>query len=213
MSREVKVGNEWVRVAGRGTVEYGASTVRSGTATLPVGENAVQVTFDEPMPDANYIVTYSGLVTSVAANIAVKTKNGFQIHESNSGTTAAIVAWTAFKLFTVEGLSDLESNVTELQEKGNNNFSTTATEILTSASSYTVTADVVLARAVLNTTDTQYSGADFKVNGITVAALGANSAGNAMSMQQAVKCYKGDVLTKSVNDVGGGCRVYIMEHR
>lgn len=206
MSREVKINGVWQRIAGRGKAEYGASHYQAGTATLPSGMQATQVTFDEAMPDTDYIVVLSGLGTSVVANIAGKTKTGFQIHANNTATSAATATWQAFKLY-----SDKEYNA--LLDKNDNNFSTTATEILTSASSYTVTADVVLVRAVLNTTDTQYSGADFMVNGITVAALGANSAGNAISMQQSVKCYKGDVLTKSVNDAGGGCRVYIMEHK
>lgn len=159
-------------------------------------DSAGELEVDHPSPENQSIYWYGDLTY-----IAKEGSGSYKIIKAvqgvlNEADSAAVVA--------------LEEKIMRLND---NNFSTTATEILTSDSSYTVTADVVLAKAVFNTTDTQYSGADFKVNGITVAALGTNSAGNAMSMQQAIKCYKGDVLTKKVNDVGGGCRVYIMEHK
>lgn len=113
-----------------GEVVYGASTVRTGTVTITAKETAYGtygVTFAEPMPDDDYVVNLSisglsgGNWHNKTFNVSYenKTKNGFVICVGKPNDTAieagVIVKYTAFKLFTVEGLSDLESNVTELQ--------------------------------------------------------------------------------------------------
>ena len=58
-------GNVLVPIAGRGKAEYGASTVRTGSVALEdiashTGK-AVDVVFDTPMPDNDYIVVLDAL--------------------------------------------------------------------------------------------------------------------------------------------------------
>lgn len=100
-------------LAGRGKAEYGASTVRKGTFSSPAisGESAtvIGVTFDTPMPDADYMIDISrssddttGLVFSTIKN---KTKNGFQLfiarpYSSDIPAGAYSGTYTAFKLYT-----------------------------------------------------------------------------------------------------------------
>ena len=103
-------------VAGRGKAEYGASTVRTGTitytSTIPQGSYAnINVTFSEPMPDADYEVIYdynnssghSELVNAGCFATFAKTKNGFTCSIS-APTTGVIsgwsIRWKAFKLYT-----------------------------------------------------------------------------------------------------------------
>lgn len=119
----VNADGSLTRIAGRGTVEYGASTVRTGTVTYATTQTVtLSVVFDTPMPDDDYMVNLSFDNSGYAVTFEVidntKTATGFSIYAqrlSSSSSATVVVRWTAFKLFTVEGLSDLESNVTELQ--------------------------------------------------------------------------------------------------
>lgn len=123
---KVNADGSLTRIAGRGTVEYGASTVRSGSVSFSANPNTYTIraiTFSEPMPDSDYlveleIISQSNAAVHITSITSGKTKNGFSIvayNSSNSADSTLNVRWTAFKLFTVEGLSDLESNVTGLQ--------------------------------------------------------------------------------------------------
>ena len=102
-------------VAGRGKAEYGASTVRKGNTgfaagAVSVGVGQVNVTFDTPMPDANYEVVLT--ITSLNApdgkfeyGITGKTTTGFTIWAIGSDTTSTnsnpiSMEYTAFKLYT-----------------------------------------------------------------------------------------------------------------
>lgn len=100
--------------AGRGKAEYGASTVRKGTATYTgAGISSypvVNVTFDTPMPDADYEIFFDYDESSGHGEMAYmgffgvykRTANGFQILFSDQA--AISIGWnikyTAFKLYT-----------------------------------------------------------------------------------------------------------------
>ena len=95
-------------IAGRGRAEYGASTIRSGKATLPnVAANNysyVQITFDEPMPDADYIISLQNMSNGWCTYIShQKTVNGFRIYAVDTQGAAQSnveVDWVAYKLYT-----------------------------------------------------------------------------------------------------------------
>ncbi|MBR1703085.1 MAG: hypothetical protein IJ716_14255 [Lachnospiraceae bacterium] len=119
------------RIAGRGMVEYGASTTRSGTITISAGDvqNGIarkDITFDSPMPDADYEITFTirsmkystNGTPSMGGNIGQKTKDGFVFFWiSNSETNDAdiVVDYYAFKLYTIEGLEELRETVGRMQ--------------------------------------------------------------------------------------------------
>ena len=111
-------------IAGRGKAEYGASTVRTGTITLSSGVavgsyTTIDVTFSEPMPDADYEVVLAipvngsghGEHTNAGAYHAWgKTATGFRF--TVAAPTAAISAgyainYTAFKLYTDKEYNDI----------------------------------------------------------------------------------------------------------
>ena len=99
-------------IAGRGRAEYGASTIRTGTFTNPeVGANnyAIKtITFDTPMPDADYELSfeketnslcYIEVVSKAAASFVVRfirPYTGGTILPANDSTWD----YTAFKLYT-----------------------------------------------------------------------------------------------------------------
>lgn len=128
-------------ISGRGKAEYGASTMRTGRATLTMLENQPNyakaiVTFEVPMPDANYEVILSKAdIAYYQANINVtsKTVNGFNIAASSfvelqsTAWSSIKVDWCAFKLYT-----DTEYN--ELLDANNWKYiSCTKTEVGVSA--------------------------------------------------------------------------------
>lgn len=114
-----------------GSVEYGASTVRKGTVTnsaqiLPNGYTSVHVVFSTPMPDDDYMVNLQiggGFwhTSTIYVETLYKSAQGFNILIGNPGSVDTITAsalqikYTAFKLFTVEGLEELENDVADLQ--------------------------------------------------------------------------------------------------
>ena len=95
-------------IAGRGKAEYGASTVRTGTASIPQSSagatNVVSVTFDKPMPDADYLVNFECSTSVIDLRLVSfdKTATGFKIGYYASAATgsASTAKYTAFKLYT-----------------------------------------------------------------------------------------------------------------
>lgn len=133
MSISVKNGSgDWVQCAGRGRAEYGASTVRTGTATITtsstVGGAVVKnVTFNSPMPDATYEVTLTlggeGNDSTATVVYNTKTANGFTIrlttlHSAASGKSVTI-GYTAFKLYTDTEYNQVLDNVDYLTTASN----------------------------------------------------------------------------------------------
>ncbi len=124
---------EWIQVAGQGKAEYGASTVRKGTITIPetttVPYENVMVTFSTPMPDADYIVSLEipgdsscWHQKSIFVSTLNKTKNGFMLYVGTTdsalyaGTT---VNYTAFKLYTdteYNSLLDLPEQIEAVED-------------------------------------------------------------------------------------------------
>lgn len=110
MSVEIKDANgNWVRAAGNGKAEYGASTVRSGTVIFTgTSWQSANIVFDTPMPDSDYELSFycegeaSGVYSSPFC-VENKTANGFvlKIYTQNGGAGVnATVRYTAFKLYT-----------------------------------------------------------------------------------------------------------------
>jgi hypothetical protein len=107
-----------------GEMVMGASTIRTGTISLPA-QNAgsyieITVTFSSPMPDANYIceVNYGAEGSAYQSYmIKGKTKNGFNViistHTAAQG--ARTLNYYAAKLFSVEGLEDIENDINTLK--------------------------------------------------------------------------------------------------
>ena len=122
-------------LAGRGKAEYGASTVRSGrvTGTLAnVGSYLlINVTFDTPMPDTDYLVEFShDYLADVYVNLNSKTVNGFTFIVStfNSGDAGSTIKidYTAYKLYT-----DVEYNeVLDTINKVNDSGRTSVTDVI-----------------------------------------------------------------------------------
>lgn len=106
-------------IAGRGRAEYGASTTRSGQvvfSSVTAGTYQTQtVTFDTPMPDADYLVADNcpDSLANAYVNISDKTVNGFKITiTNNTGAVITSLAWkyTAFKLYTDTEYNELLNN-------------------------------------------------------------------------------------------------------
>lgn len=116
-----------------GELVYGASTTRSGTfSTGNIAANSSitkDITFSSPMPDADYVITvdYGGEGSGVGTNRLYlfttfynKTVNGFRLRVQNTSSAVADIEnlnWYAFKLYTVEGLADLETASAEHESK------------------------------------------------------------------------------------------------
>lgn len=110
MSISVKNSDgSWLQVAGQGRAEYGASTVRTGTVTFTAlvnSWNVVEITFDTPMPDDDYLVIFES--TNVAyvhvQQVMSKTINGFNAivwnRDELTSSHPGYIKYTAFKLYT-----------------------------------------------------------------------------------------------------------------
>lgn len=99
-------------ISGRGKAEYGASTMRTGTVNMTGNAGtgtwfSATVTFNEPMPDTNYLINLE--VTNNAAycleniQFSNKTVNGFTMaayHPTGTTATSIPVKYTAYKLYS-----------------------------------------------------------------------------------------------------------------
>lgn len=109
-------------IAGRGKAEYGASTVRTGTVSIPQSSagasNVVSVTFDKPMPDNDYLVTFECSTSVIDLRLVSynKTASGFSIgyYASAATSSASTVKYTAFKLYTDTEYNDILTKMPEL---------------------------------------------------------------------------------------------------
>ena len=106
-------------IAGRGKAEYGASTVRTGTISFTAESaqwNRVNVTFDEPMPDADYLVDL--IITSDEPSmgnctpymIPSKSATGFTFKMYCSAARGITIAYTVYKLYTDNEYNGLLNN-------------------------------------------------------------------------------------------------------
>ena len=105
-----------------GNIEYGAVATRKGTINISAiaagGNGAETVTFDTPMPDANYLVDFVSNTNRLNISEAnTKTANGFTCHYLNvsdgSSPANATIIWTAYKLYDV---ADAEQLYSQLQD-------------------------------------------------------------------------------------------------
>ena len=91
-------------ISGHGKAEYGASTVRTGRVNFAItaDTNITQsITFNEPMPDADYLVDIFNISQHSFWTISGKTANGFNLHIRSTATDPTYgVTYTAFKLYT-----------------------------------------------------------------------------------------------------------------
>lgn len=104
-------------IAGRGKAEYGASTVRTGIITVEGDGSSsfitVNVTFDIPMPDANYIVDINPYTASwerTQWRTLNQTASGFRFDATRVDGAAMLTAkysYTAYKLYTDNEYNDL----------------------------------------------------------------------------------------------------------
>lgn len=107
-------------IAGRGKAEYGASTYREKTISFTVNALSyakLTVTFDEPMPDANYIIAYPEISTFYS-NLSFQilntvsepiTANGFTALVTNTynGQLSTTVKFKVYKLYTDNEYNDV----------------------------------------------------------------------------------------------------------
>ena len=123
---------EYVQVAGNaepsGELVIGTSTVRKGTITgitVPdpnPGFIDVNVTFADPMPDADYCVDIAVIRHHLSWFFTKsRTKDGFAIRIDVEGWTAGAegpsLSYTAFKLIEKEDIQDLTDNVEAIDSK------------------------------------------------------------------------------------------------
>ena len=103
---------ELIPIAG-GKAEYGASTIRKGTFSNPAitaySGAELNITFDTPMPDNDYIVEFSQSTLNSLVTVVVKqnskTTTGFTVLFSRPYSAAInanqmVFTYTAFKLYT-----------------------------------------------------------------------------------------------------------------
>ena len=121
MSIEAKINDEWLPVAGMGSVEYGASTVRQGKFTYSLTDNAPAsetITFDSAMSDSDYILEIDTGSSKVSCGNITKSASGFTCFLRNNDSvevTNRTFSYTAFKLHSVQGLEALENSVSDLE--------------------------------------------------------------------------------------------------
>ena len=118
MSLNIKTPNGLQRIAGSTIIlDATASEIRSGTFTMnssPSGWCTVNITFDAPMPDTEYVINiesseFSGdLITPW--RITNKTANGFQLGIYGN-VTSITGKYYAIRLIKLEGYTELQNKV------------------------------------------------------------------------------------------------------
>lgn len=100
-----------IPIAGRGKAEYGASTIRTGTFTNPAvsaeATSGITITFDTPMPDADYEVDLmqDGYQSALVFWVYGKTATGFSVRFWRAAVgdipaNTSAYKYTAYKLYT-----------------------------------------------------------------------------------------------------------------
>ena len=122
------------RVAGRGRAEYGASATRNGTVSLEVAAQSsgtATITFDIPMPDADYQVIFLKSASASLGRIGAKTVNGFNITVANLSdeSITANIDYYAFKLYSDVEYSNIVNSIPT--SASSSNKLTTMTEVKT----------------------------------------------------------------------------------
>lgn len=107
-------------IAGRGKAEYGASTLRKGTLTIPVNQatGGIFIEFDTPLPDNDYIVSweFDDCADGDAAHLVgphYKYATGFGLYYFGGFTKDVIIRWTAFKLYTDNEYNSIKDSVSD----------------------------------------------------------------------------------------------------
>lgn len=148
-------------ISGRGKAEYGASTMRTGQATLTMLENQgnyanATVTFETPMPDANYEVILSKPESTyyrVSINVTSKTVNGFNITASSftemqsTAWSSIKVDWCAFKLYTDTEYNNILAAMPS-DASASNKVITRSTIGVNSSASHRIPSDVTDGQAI-----------------------------------------------------------------
>ena len=110
-----------------GDLSFGAVTTRSGntgSVSVVVGYQPIDVTFSESMPDSDYEVVLTldvfpanGGGDMFAAVASGKNASGFTIlvYNSSSSTQTVNITWKAFKLYDVADAEALYSDVTDIK--------------------------------------------------------------------------------------------------
>lgn len=121
MGRYANVNGVLTPIAGRGKAEYGASTLRKGTLTVPVNQatGGIFIEFDTPLPDNDYIVSweFDDCADGDAAHIVgphYKYTTGFGLYYFGGFSKDVIIRWTAFKLYTDNQYNELLTLPTEV---------------------------------------------------------------------------------------------------
>lgn len=107
-----------------GDIESGAVATRSGSFNITfngsaTSEGNVAVTFDQPMPDADYDVSfsYNGQWTGVSLYANQKTANGFNVCYANivSSTATRTYNYRAIKTYTVQHAAQNAESIANLE--------------------------------------------------------------------------------------------------
>ncbi len=197
-----KSTGDLIRVAGQGKAEYGASTVRKGTFTGTdngTGLINITVTFNTPMPDADYLVDITDVssLENFWVSVAAKTKNGFALYlrKSTGGSSITVNGtYTAFKLYTDTEYNNLLNNAV---------LTTDVTDEVTSGDMNPVTSNAVATSnktISLETLKARHSGFDFKFQ---YNASGSNWADGTISHFYAIPVYESDTSSEYIVFVKG----------
>jgi hypothetical protein len=104
-----------------GEMVMGASTIRTGTFTTDNGTTSGSVTFASPFTDTPEIVLIYGGDYRLDIAVTTRNKNSFGYVQRNINEGSDIsgsYSYIAIKLYTVEGLEDIETNVASLNTYG-----------------------------------------------------------------------------------------------
>jgi len=109
-----------------GDIEAGAVMTRTGTFTnsqqlQPDDEETIAITFDSPMPDADYNVDISAnMAATVAINVSSKSANGFTARIMRLGASSLLPNYVTFiyvatKTYTVQHAAQNAADIAEIK--------------------------------------------------------------------------------------------------
>lgn len=114
-----------------GNLETGAVATREGTFVIPAKSSAaatqIQVTFSEPMMDADYVVELTqDQSAATSMEVYSKTASGFRVNTFATQAQSALTCqYKAFKLYEVADAEQLYSEVTDIEAMVPSNASST----------------------------------------------------------------------------------------